>query len=43
MKNYETPALEEVVVELEDIIATSGLSSFGDNNPGDQEKPFPWF
>ena len=42
MKNYEAPTLEEVVVELDDIIATSGLSSFGDNKPGDYENPFPW-
>ena len=36
---YEAPILEEEIITLEDIVATS---SFGSDYPGDISKPFSW-
>ncbi|UKI49041.1 MAG: hypothetical protein L6U99_09600 [Clostridium sp.] len=35
-KNYQTPVLEEENVEIEDIIAASGI--IGGDQPGDKKK-----
>ena len=40
MKKYEAPALAEVKVEIEDVIAAS--KTFGDNQPGDMAFEWPW-
>lgn len=39
-KIYEAPILNEEVVEIEDVIAASGI--FGGNEPGDNTGPFPF-
>lgn len=39
-KEYESPILTIETVEVEDIIASSGL--FGGNKAGDTNSPFPW-
>lgn len=39
-KKYIEPELTVEEIEVEDIIASSGL--FGGNKPGDKEDPFPW-
>lgn len=39
-KNYQAPILEEENVEIEDIIAASGM--IGSDLPGDNKNPFQW-
>lgn len=40
-KQYQTPVLNEEVVEIEDVIAASG--TFGGGQAGDISGNFPWF
>lgn len=42
-EKYIKPIIEEEKIEIEDVIAASGISGiFGGGQPGDNESPFSW-
>lgn len=42
-EKYIKPIIEEEKIEIEDVIAASGVTgNFGDSQPGDHESSFSW-